>query len=52
VLNVEGKKEQGRQLIKPGWNDSGGKDGEGNARGSVSTPLEVPSDFSAVVASM
>ena len=35
--------------MKQGWSNSerGGRDGGGNERGSASTPLEVPSYFSA-----
>jgi len=46
------KEEYGREWVKHGESNNGrrGRDGGGKGRGSASTPREVPSNFSAVVA--
>lgn len=53
VFDGEGKEEQRRERVKQGWSNSLRleRDG-GKGRGSVSTPFEVPYNFSAMVAPM
>jgi len=53
VFDGEGKEEQRRERVKQGWSNSLRleRDG-GKGRGSVSTPFEVPYNFSATVAPM